>query len=1002
MILIMLFFQHAIRGDTGVSHYWECLAESYMAKGSYVSALRAFTKASQLDPTSLVAAYKIGRVKQMLSLDIEAVEVDKELLKNHPTYLPALVGLAETYVHLEKESLATRFDGRAIDYAQHVLDVITRSLALQPRYTCLWKTLGDSLTILYLVNQEKYKLVIPESLLKILSVEENNGDADISTIMEIGTRCYTMAIKLDENNATFWHDLAISTFHRGLLLGGAQGRLKVQQSVKLVKKALNLDSNNHVIWNTFGVITGASGPLQMCCGHDIDELDNPALSQHAFIKALNINNQDAQVWCNLGALYLKHSKIEPAHEAFKKAQACNPAYAQSWIGQAMIAETIANDDAMDLFRHSTELLFHGEGSLAYAQWVCNALKTLKDQSLLISTVPKPDMSHLPIHIRRIVSSAVVALVKSIDRLMDNPCAFNTLGILYEQEALYGKAENAFSCARKLLSLQTASQAQTDQLRMVLLNQARVLTFLGNFDDSIEIYKMLNLETTEELCQLGLTYFKACKYENSLEVYTRALTVATCEKDKSSILAVLGMINYVLHDAESAKTNLFKSAQLENCSSHGLLALAALGLLHGDVTLATASLVELSKQKFSNSESLEVKKAKLFSSFYILQGQPNQAQRTLTKTILRYPNNCELWCLLSKFIMQNQPNQYKLANQCIHAAKQHGQSEFTYQTEAMSSLAYPVDNRDILMRSVQRLVHSYPQHAESWVALASMIQTLKISRKEKFEDNSLILNATKLALTKVDAQLNLLKSTQNIKENDKVMSLYTKLYSWIMKSYVFVNIHYGDKTLSQTLCTHIIPSLNTDTSEQEKFMFLKSFSVLEDMVEDKESDIIEIIRMMTRIGTKQKDENMWKFITGTYESHGYLEAAEICQRQQLQFNLQKNLPQYSLLIQMCWSYIKSFYLTSKRECLLQAQQLFEELQKQNGSHSYVILLRTLLFHYDGNETGAVKYLKKLARIDTFSDPLITDIREKLSTLWGYNIEEKVNTEKEKKNYFEDED
>ena len=30
------------------SHYWECLAESYFMKGSYISALRAFTKAVEV------------------------------------------------------------------------------------------------------------------------------------------------------------------------------------------------------------------------------------------------------------------------------------------------------------------------------------------------------------------------------------------------------------------------------------------------------------------------------------------------------------------------------------------------------------------------------------------------------------------------------------------------------------------------------------------------------------------------------------------------------------------------------------------------------------------------------------------------------------------------------------------------------------------------------------------------------------------------------------------
>ena len=43
-----------------------------------------------------------------------------------------------------------------------------------------------------------------------------------------------------------------------------------------------------------------------------------------------------------------------------------------------------------------------------------------------------------------------------------------------------------------------------------------------------------------------------------------------------------------------------STELSESSEHGIMALAALGLLHGDGTLATAALVELSRHKH-NSE-----------------------------------------------------------------------------------------------------------------------------------------------------------------------------------------------------------------------------------------------------------------------------------------------------------------------------------------------------------------------------------------------------------------
>jgi len=50
--------------------------------------------------------------------------------------------------------------------------------------------------------------------------------------------------------------------------------------------------------------------------------------------------------------------LQLAHEALKVAQSLEPSYVSSWIGQAIIAELVGHEDAMDLFRHTTELSVH--------------------------------------------------------------------------------------------------------------------------------------------------------------------------------------------------------------------------------------------------------------------------------------------------------------------------------------------------------------------------------------------------------------------------------------------------------------------------------------------------------------------------------------------------------------------------------------------------------------------------------------------------------------------
>ena len=74
-----------------------------------------------------------------------------------------------------------------------------------------------------------------------------------------------------------------------------------------------------------------------------------------------------------------------------------------------------------IYQTCFSLFLQGEGSLAYAQWVCWLLHHRKENSILVSTVPKPDMSHLSLSIRRIVSNASIALQKSTGMLYNFTC-----------------------------------------------------------------------------------------------------------------------------------------------------------------------------------------------------------------------------------------------------------------------------------------------------------------------------------------------------------------------------------------------------------------------------------------------------------------------------------------------------------------------------------------------------------------------------------------------------
>lgn len=109
------------------------------------------------------------------------------------------------------------------------------------------------------------------------------------------------------------------------------------------------------------------------------DVNNLALSQHCFIKALEIDRKSAVAWTNLGVLYLSQGQPKMANVAFKQAQQSEPTYANSWTGQAQVAEILAPSEAIDLLLHSITLSYHDESAIQYAYWVCSLLNDSDDE-----------------------------------------------------------------------------------------------------------------------------------------------------------------------------------------------------------------------------------------------------------------------------------------------------------------------------------------------------------------------------------------------------------------------------------------------------------------------------------------------------------------------------------------------------------------------------------------------------------------------------------------------
>nr|XP_031528867.1 tetratricopeptide repeat protein 37 [Vicugna pacos] len=467
--------QAALRADPKDFNCWESLGEAYLSRGGYTTALKSFTKASELNPESTYSVFKVAAIQQILGKYKEAVAQYQLIIRNKEDYVPALKGLGECHLMMAKAALVDYLDGKAVDYVEKALEYFTR--------------------------------------------------------------CYGRALKLMSTSNT-WCDLGINYYRQAQHLsetGNNTNDLQelLEKSLQCLKKAVRLDSSNHLYWNALGVVSCYSG------------IENYALAQHCFIKSIQSEQINAAAWTNLGVLYLASEKIEQAHEAFKMAQSLDPTYLMCWIGQALIAETVGSYDTMDLFRHTTELSMHTEGAIGYAYWVCTTLQDKSNRETELYQYNILQMNAIP--------AAQVVLSKYIERIQNYAPAFTMLGYLNEHLQL--KKEAAAAYQRAILLLQTAEDRDTYNVTM--RNYGRLLCSIGEYDKAIQAFKSTPLEELEDIVGFALALFMKGLYKESSKAYERALSVVESEQDKAHILTALAITEYKQGKMDVAKTLLFK-------------------------------------------------------------------------------------------------------------------------------------------------------------------------------------------------------------------------------------------------------------------------------------------------------------------------------------------------------------------------------------------------------------------------------------------------------------
>ncbi|KPJ06141.1 Tetratricopeptide repeat protein 37 [Papilio machaon] len=434
------------------------------------------------------------------------------------------------------------------------------------------------------------------------------------------------------------------------------------------------------------------------------------------LKAAKMDSEHPDTFLYLGYYYY-----------YYKEDSTLPSYPQSWIGQGIIAETIREEEAMDLFRHASRLGYHPESALGYADWVC---RTLKNEDCQRDT----DLKY--------VIEGLHAVTYAIDLVEwfssfepDNACACTILGILQERNGLLRSALKSYE--------KGFDNAEDDKKNITLLNIGRIQVRIGNYDDAINTYKAITEASLDSTCGLALALYKKGLYEEAYSAYDTALHwLSNNDNEKADLLVAMAGIAYMYKGVDDAKTLLFHSIQIsqKKPTPYSLFAICSLGIAHSDQSLSKLALSELQKYEHDPDFGYDIG---FLKSYLVGDDNVELGIKLLSDSLQNHPSNANLWFCLAQYCLKAS-DKAKIASRCaqraIISARYSEQDCNSPKMLATASIAEHVaGDRTKAMVIAKEGLHMYPCQSEVWAAVLLSILNNKIWLEKKDWILSAIVN-----------------------------------------------------------------------------------------------------------------------------------------------------------------------------------------------------------------------------------------------------------------------
>ncbi|POS72650.1 tetratricopeptide [Diaporthe helianthi] len=376
-------FQSALRISPDDYHSWVGLGESYYSSGRYVSATKAIQNAQKLEETAKdtgpannwFTKFMLANIKRQLGDFDESIELYNDVMLHRPSEEGVAIALMQTLTDNAADCLGRGLFGKSVTMARIALEFATKAPEGIKDTFNFWKAVADACSIFTSVQGHGTELPI-EIIRSLLGNVEDRPELEamkdvdgVGTSVIFATGIFADDEKLGVDLTRALHATILA--HKRAIdasghdthaqsvayynLGWSEHRAHVnlpeeskkrstrylKAAIKCFKRAIELEAGNPEFWNALGVVTSQV---------------NAAVSQHAFVRSLYLNERNVQAWTNLGTLGLLQNDLELANEAFTRAQSTDPDYAHAWLGQGLVALIYGDaKEARSLFAHAMEI-----------------------------------------------------------------------------------------------------------------------------------------------------------------------------------------------------------------------------------------------------------------------------------------------------------------------------------------------------------------------------------------------------------------------------------------------------------------------------------------------------------------------------------------------------------------------------------------------------------------------------------------------------------------------